>query len=133
MFKRVEIPVISDSVLGDVRLPEYKSDASSTMEVFALSHGKTRIRSGEFELIRTGVSFGVPKGFEILVRSSYEQVKELGLIVLGAPLTIDANNREELLVPVYNASKHTIIIEHEMLIAEISIAPVLEVALKEIG
>jgi dUTP pyrophosphatase len=132
MFKKIEIPVITDTLLGDVALPEYKSRASSTMEVFALVPNKIRIRSGEFELIRTGVAFGVPKGFEILLRSSYKQVKDLGLTVLGAPLTIDANNRDELLVPVYNASKHTLIIERGMVIAEINISPVLQVELKKI-
>lgn len=132
MFKKIEIPIIADSLLGSVKLPEYKSEVSSSMEVFALTPSKIRIRSGEFELIRTGVSFGVPRGFELLLRSSYKQVKELGLTVLGAPLSIDANNRDELMVPVYNASKHTLIIDQGMVIAEINITPVLQVELKEI-
>jgi len=132
MFKKIEIPVITDGLLTDVRIPEYKTNDSATMDVFALVPNKVRIRSGEFELVRTGVSFGVPKGFELSVRSSFHQVKKLGLTVLGAPLTIDANNRDELIIPVYNASRHTIILERETVIAEIIVSPVLKVELKEI-
>ncbi len=84
-------------------IPEYKSDGAAGMDVRALlPKGPCIIFPGQIELIPTGVSLEIPKGYEAQVRARSGLSTKYGIGIVNGVGTIDSDYRGEIGVPLIN-------------------------------
>ena len=77
----------------EVSLPKYETDGSSGMDLSANIDTTINIDPGKKEIIPTGISISVPKGFEIQIRPRSGLAAKYNITVLNTPGTIDSDYR----------------------------------------
>ena len=82
------------------------------------------IKAGERALVGTGLSFDIPDGYEIQVRSKSGLALKQGLMVLNSPGTIDFGFTSEIKVILFNTSKEDVTISLGQKIAQGVLCPV---------
>ena len=82
------------------------------------------IKAGERALVGTGLSFDIPDGYEIQVRSKSGLALKQGLMVLNSPGTIDFGFTSEIKVILFNTSKEDVTISLGQKIAQAVLCPV---------
>lgn len=90
------------------------------------------IKSGETELISTGLILELPKGTEAQIRPRSGLALKHSITVLNSPGTIDEGYRGELKVILINHGKMDFKVEKQMRIAQMVIAPVVEVNISQV-
>jgi dUTP pyrophosphatase len=85
-----------------VPLPQYMTEGSSGMDLFACLQTELILQPGERRLIPTGVSVAIPEGFEGQVRPRSGLAIRNGIGLINAPGTIDADYRGEVAVLLIN-------------------------------
>lgn len=75
-------------------------------------------------LAPTGLKLGIPKGYEVQVRTKSGLALKQGLIVLNSPGTIDQGYTGEIKVILYNSSQTIIRVEKGQKIAQACLCPV---------
>jgi dUTP pyrophosphatase len=85
-----------------VALPQYMTEGSSGMDLFACLQTELTLQPGERRLIPTGVSVAIPEGFEGQVRPRSGLAIRNGIGLINAPGTIDADYRGEVAVLLIN-------------------------------
>ncbi len=90
------------------------------------------LAAGARARVPTGLKLAIPPGFEGQVRPRSGLAARHGVTVLNAPGTIDADYRGELVVLLVNLGDATLRIEHGDRIAQLVIAPVVEVAFETV-
>jgi dUTP pyrophosphatase len=85
-----------------VPLPQYMTEGSSGMDLFACLQTELTLQPGERRLIPTGVSVAIPEGFEGQVRPRSGLAIRNGIGLINAPGTIDADYRGEVAVLLIN-------------------------------
>jgi dUTP pyrophosphatase len=76
-------------------------------------------------LVPTGLSFDLPQGYEMQVRTKSGLAINQGLMVLNSPGTVDRGYQGEIKVIVLNVNNHELIIPKGMKVAQSVICPVL--------
>ncbi len=105
-------------------LPAYASEASAGMDLLAATDGPQSIAPGGRSVVATGIAIALPPGFEAQIRPRSGLALKLGVTVLNAPGTIDADYRGEIGVILINHGTETFAVERGMRIAQMIIAPV---------
>jgi dUTP pyrophosphatase len=82
------------------------------------------VKAGERALVGTGLSFDIPDGYEIQVRSKSGLALKQGLMVLNSPGTIDFGYISEIKVILFNTSKEDVTISLGQKIAQAVLCPV---------
>lgn len=108
----------------DVPLPSYHSAGASGMDLAAALAAPLVIPPGGRAKIPTGLSFGIPQGFEGQVRPRSGLAARTGVTVLNAPGTIDSDYRGEVLVTLVNLGDAPATIAPLERIAQLVVAPV---------
>ncbi|MGD0231779.1 MAG: dUTP diphosphatase [Syntrophorhabdales bacterium] len=83
-------------------LPGYATRASSGMDLCAHIDRPVVLKPLERALVPTGISIGIPDGYEAEIRPRSGLAIEFGITVLNAPGTIDADYRGEIKVILIN-------------------------------
>lgn len=83
--------------------------------------------SGARKIIETGLYVALPEGYEMQVRPRSGLAWKHGVTVLNAPGTIDSDYRGELKVLLWNTSQTAFWVEDGMRIAQLVVAPCLQV------
>lgn len=110
-------------------LPHYQTPASSGMDLSASQ--AVQIQPGRSQLVKTGLFLEIPEGFEGQVRPRSGLALKHGVTVLNAPGTIDSDYRGELCILLINHGPDPFLIEPGDRIAQLVIAPVVQVILEE--
>lgn len=76
-------------------------------------------------LVPTGLSFDLPEGYEMQVRTKSGLAINQGLMVLNSPGTVDRGYQGEIKVIVFNVNNHELTIPKGMKVAQGVICPVL--------
>ena len=105
-------------------IPEYKTSGAAGADVCAFLSEPVVIKSGEFAMIPTGLSFAIPEGYEIQVRPSSGLAAKNGVTVLNTPGTIDSDYRGEVKVILINHGKDAFTVNNGDRIAQLIVAPV---------
>ncbi|PKT76480.1 dUTP diphosphatase [Helicobacter winghamensis] len=84
-------------------LPQYQTSGASGFDLCASEN--TIIRSKEFALVPTGLSFSFNEKYEIQIRPRSGLALKYGISVLNTPGTIDSDYRGEIKVLLINHSK----------------------------
>lgn len=90
-------------------VPVYQTNGSSGFDLHALETIEA-IAGGTY-LIRTGLSFDLPNGFEMQIRPRSGVSYKTGLRIVNSPGTIDSDFRGELCIIVQNTGADTYTIE----------------------
>ena len=87
------------------------------------------IKSGEAELISTGIIIELPEGTEAQIRPRSGLALKHSVTVLNSPGTIDEGYRGEIKVILINHGKADFMVEKHMRIAQMVVAPVAKVTM----
>lgn len=106
----------------DAIFPKYAYELDSGFDLFSME--QVTLPPLSRTLIPTGLSFNIPEGFEIQVRSKSGLAINLGLIVLNSPGTVDRGYTGEIKVPMFNTNSESVIIEKGMKVGQAVLCPV---------
>lgn len=105
--------------------PTYGSANSAGADLYALSNENIVIESGKCVLIHTGIAMQIPDGFVGLVFARSGLASKKGLAPANKVGVIDSDYRGEIMVPIFNHSSVTAVIEPGERIAQILLVPYL--------
>lgn len=117
----------------DLPLPKYETPGSAGMDLMAAVEQPLQLAPGARALVPCGFAMALPEGLEAQVRPRSGLAVRQGLTVLNAPGTVDSDYRGEICVPLINLGQDSISIERGMRIAQMVIAPVLQIAWQVAG
>jgi len=115
-----------------VSLPQYMTEGSSGLDLFASVAQEVTLVPGERKLIPAGVSVAIPEGFEGQIRPRSGLAIQKGIGIVNGPGTIDADYRGEVGVLLINFGKEPFTIRNGDRIAQMVISPVTRVTLEEV-
>ncbi len=106
----------------DAKIPSYAYELDSGFDLYSTE--KMVLPAFGRGLVPTGLSFDLPEGYEIQVRTKSGLAINLGLMVLNSPGTVDRGYTGEIKVPVFNTNNNTLVIEKDMKVAQAVLCPV---------
>ena len=115
---------------ADLALPSYATMGAAGMDL--RSAESLTIKPRARALVATGIAIALPDGLEAQVRPRSGLAVKHGVTVLNAPGTIDCDYRGEIKVPLINHGDEDFVIARGDRIAQMVIAPVLQVTLEEV-
>jgi dUTP pyrophosphatase len=116
----------------NLALPQYETSNSAGMDLRAATGSESiLLKPGERKLIPTGLSIALPEGFEAQIRPRSGLAIKNGITMLNSPGTIDADYRGEVKVIAINHGSENFEINHGDRIAQMVIAPVVQIQWSE--
>jgi dUTP pyrophosphatase len=114
---------------ADLPLPRYETAGAAGMDLVAAnpSDAPVILQPMQRGLIPTGLVFQLDPGFEAQVRPRSGLAFKHGVTVLNAPGTIDADYRGEVQVLIVNLGQVPFTVTRGMRIAQMIVAPVIQV------
>lgn len=116
----------------DLPLPSYETLQSAGMDLRAALDKSVVLDPGERVLIPTGFKMALPKGYEAQIRPRSGLAIKKGITMLNSPGTIDADYRGEIKVIAINHGQESFEINHGDRIAQMVIAPVVQLPISEV-
>jgi dUTP pyrophosphatase len=116
-----------------VKLPIYKTSGASGMDLMAFIKEPINLKSRTSSLIPTGLSVAFSEDYEIQIRPRSGLAAKNNISVLNTPGTIDSDYRGEIKVIIYNHGDHEFTINNGDRIAQMILAPVIKMELKEVN
>jgi dUTP pyrophosphatase len=107
-------------------VPSYQSEHAAGMDLYSANESLISIDPGEIVLIPLGFAMALPDNYEAQVRPRSGLGTKFGVTLPNAPGTIDADYRGEVSVPLINHGKEPFVVETNMRIAQMIIAPVVQ-------
>ena len=114
-----------------VKLPEYKTDGASGMDLRAFIKEPINVKSKTSSLIPTGLSVAFSEDYEIQIRPRSGLAAKNNISVLNTPGTIDSDYRGEIKVIIYNHGNNDFTINNEDRIAQMVLTPIVKMKLEE--
>ena len=114
-----------------VKLPEYKTDGASGMDITAFIEKPIEIKPKSSTLVSTGLSVAFSKDYEIQIRPRSGLAAKSNISILNTPGTIDSDYRGEIKVIIYNHGNDDFIIKNGDRIAQMVLTPVVKMELEE--
>ena len=105
-------------------VPSYQSKYAAGMDLYSANEDPITIGSGEIAMIPLGFAMALPNNYEAQVRPRSGLGSKFGVTLPNSPGTIDADYRGEVSVPLINHGREPFVIEPNMRIAQMIIAPV---------
>ena len=125
------IKVLVKKLEPSVKLPSYKTNGASGMDLMAYINKSIELKPGESCLISTGLSVAFPKEYEIQIRPRSGLAVKNNISVLNTPGTIDSDYRGEIKVILFNHGKKDFKINNNDRIAQMILTPVIKMDLEE--
>ena len=126
------VKVLVKKLNPKVKLPSYKTEGSSAMDLMEFVENQIIISPNNSALIPTGLSVAIPKDVEIQIRPRSGLAIKSNISVLNAPGTIDSDYRGELKIILFNHSNAEFIVKNNDRIAQMVLTPVLKVDFEEV-
>ena len=114
-----------------VKLPEYKTDGASGMDLLAFIKEPINVKSKTSSLVPTGLSVAFSENYEIQIRPRSGLAAKNNISILNTPGTIDSDYRGEIKVIIYNHGNTDFIINNGDRIAQMVLSPVIKMDLEE--
>ncbi len=117
----------------DLALPAYQSAGAAGLDLVAAlpTNKPLRLKKGARALVPTGLILEIPIGFEAQIRPRSGLALKHGVTVLNSPGTIDSDYRGEVHVILVNLGDKPFVIQRGERIAQMVIASVARLTLKE--
>jgi dUTP pyrophosphatase len=91
--KAVRVSVKRTPGTDDLPLPSYMSPGAAGMDLYADVRDEVVVGPGEIKLIPTGISLGLPPGYEAQIRPRSGLALKHGITLVNTPGTIDSDYR----------------------------------------
>ena len=115
------------------KLPSYKTDGASGMDLMACIEKPINLEPGKSCLIPTGLSVAFSEKYEIQIRPRSGLAAKNSISVLNTPGTIDSDYRGELKIILFNHSNENFIINNNDRVAQMVLTPIVKMELEEIN
>ena len=125
------VKVLIKKLDPDVKLPEYKTDGASGMDLIAFIKEPINIKPKTSSLVPTGLSVAFSENYEIQIRPRSGLAAKKNISVLNTPGTIDSDYRGEIKVILYNHGNNDFNINNGDRIAQMILSPVVKIELEE--
>ena len=125
------IKVLVKKLKPSVKLPSYKTNGASGMDLMAYIDKSIELKPGESCLVPTGLSIAFPEEYEIQIRPRSGLAAKNNISVLNTPGTIDSDYRGEIKVILFNHGNKNFKIDNNDRIAQMILTPVLKIDLEE--
>ena len=102
-------------------MPEYKTEGSSGMDLYAAIEKEIVLKPLERVLVPTGIKIEIPKEYEAQIRARSGLAVKNGITLINAIGTIDADYRGEICVGLVNLSNEDYEIKPDDRIAQMVI------------
>ncbi|MFX0547510.1 dUTP diphosphatase [Roseovarius sp. S1116L3] len=122
----------ADRALG---LPAYATVGAAGADLranFGAGTGSVTLDPGARALVPTGLRMAIPEGYEVQIRPRSGLALKHGVTVANAPGTIDSDYRGPVGVILINLGAEAFEIAHGARIAQMVVAPVVQVAFEEV-
>ena len=114
-----------------VKLPSYKTNGASGMDLMAWLKKPINLKPGNSCLIPTGLSVAFPKEYEIQIRPRSGLAAKNNISVLNTPGTIDSDYRGEIKIILFNHGNENFIINNKDRVAQMVLTPIIKMELEE--
>ena len=114
-----------------VKLPAYKTQDASGMDLMALVKEPINLKPNSSCLVPTGLAVAFSSDFEIQIRPRSGLAAKNNISVLNTPGTIDSDYRGEIKVILFNHGKSDFLINNKDRIAQMILTPVIKMDLEE--
>ncbi len=125
------VKVLVKKLNPKVKLPSYKTEGSSGMDLMACINKPIYIPPKNSVLIPTGLSIAIPNDCEVQIRPRSGLAAKSNISVLNTPGTIDSDYRGELKIILYNHGDKTFEVKNNDRIAQMILMPILKINLEE--
>ena len=126
------VKILIKKLNSKVKLPSYKTDGSSGMDLMVFIDRPISILPQKSELIPTGLSIAIPNNTEVQIRPRSGLAIKNNISVLNTPGTIDSDYRGELKVILYNHGNKEFIVNNQDRIAQMVLAPIIKANFEEV-
>ena len=123
--------VLIKKLASSVKLPDYKTNGASGMDLMAFSSEPIILKPNSSCLVPTGLSVAFSEEFEIQIRPRSGLAAKNNISVLNTPGTIDSDYRGEIKVILFNHGNKDFIISNSDRIAQMILMPVVKMELEE--
>ena len=116
---------------ADLPLPAYQTADAAGLDLLAAvpADAPVTLAPGARALIPTGLALALPPGFEAQIRPRSGLALKHGVTLLNSPGTIDADYRGEVGIIMINLGAEPFVVRRGERIAQMVVAPVVQVAL----
>ena len=114
-----------------VKVPAYKTDGASGMDLTAFIKKTINVKPKTSSLIPTGLSVAFSKDYEIQIRPRSGLAAKNNVSVLNTPGTIDSDYRGEIKIIIYNHGNEDFFINNGDRIAQMILTPIIKMELEE--
>ena len=127
------VKVLVKKLNSIAKLPSYKTDGASGMDLMACIEKPISLEPGKSCLIPTGLSVAFPEKYEIQIRPRSGLAAKNSISVLNTPGTIDSDYRGELKIILFNHSNENFIVNNNDRVAQMVLTPIVKMELEEIN
>jgi dUTP pyrophosphatase len=128
----VSVTVRFRRLRGTAIVPRYMTAGSAGMDLSSAAEATVVLAPGARLGVPTGLAIALPVGYEAQVRPRSGLAIKHGVTVVNAPGTIDADYRGEIVVLLVNLGSEPFSIAPGDRIAQMVVAPVIQVQLEEV-
>ena len=125
------IKVLVKKLKSSVKLPSYKTNGASGMDLMAYLDKSINLEPGKSCLVLTGLSIAFPEKYEIQIRPRSGLAAKNNISVLNTPGTIDSDYRGEIKIILFNHGNENFIINNNDRVAQMILMPVIKIELEE--
>lgn len=128
-----ELRVVRMPHAADLPMPAYQTAHAAGLDLLAAvpAASPVKIAPGERAMIPTGIAVALPPGYEGQIRPRSGIAIRHGVTVLNSPGTIDSDYRGEIQVILVNLGPESFEIRRGTRIAQMIVAPILQVKIVE--
>lgn len=127
-----EVQIVREPHAQDLPLPEYKTELSAGMDLYAAVNEPMTLSPGARAMVPTGIRIALPAGTEAQIRPRSGLAAKHGISMVNTPGTIDADYRGEIKVILINHGDIPFEIKRGDRVAQMIIAPVIRAQWKEV-
>ena len=135
MSRNIAIEIKQLPHASGLPLPAYQTSLAAGLDLLAAipENAPITLAPGQYALVPTGLTVGLPAGFEAQVRPRSGLAAKHGVTVLNAPGTVDADYRGEIGVILINHGDTSFVIRRGERIAQMIIAAVVRAELTPVA
>ena len=127
------VKVLIKKLDPSVKLPNYKTNGASGMDLVAFIKQSVIVKPKASYLIPTGLSVAFSENYEIQIRPRSGLAAKNNISVLNTPGTIDSDYRGEIKIIIYNHGDKEFIINNGDRVAQMILSPVIKMELEEVS
>ena len=127
------VPIVRLPHGANLDLPAYATEHAAGLDLMAAISEPITIAAGKRAMVPTGIAIALPVGFEAQVRPRSGLAAKHGMTVLNSPGTIDADYRGEIKVILINFGEIDVLVEPKSRIAQLIVAPVVQIRWDEVN